>query len=140
MASKVLLRMCPSWPLSKSRVIQHPPSTMLTGDALAGFPHYWLGLACLDLSVDHFILALKKDLSVDPKSQISSTCKSTQIHITSKNNTNSTRTIHTAIHFFTLELNTGRQSGQLTPDNSVQNNNLLSSIWPPAPSIALYPL
>jgi hypothetical protein len=101
MASKVLLRMSPSWPLSKkSRLIQHPPSTMLTEDALAGFPRYWLGLACLDLSVDPSILALKKDWRVEPKFQISSTCKSTQTHITSKNNTNSTRTIHTAIPIF----------------------------------------
>jgi hypothetical protein len=113
---------------------------MLTGDALAGFPCYWLGLACLDLSVDTFILALKKDWSVDTKSQISSTCKSTQIHITSKNNTNSTRTIHTAIHIFYTRIKHWQTICQLTLDNSVRNNNLLSSLRPPAPSIALYPL
>ncbi len=96
MVSKVLLRMSPSWPLSKSRQIQHPITATLTGDALADFPPCWLGLACLDLSVD-------------PKSRISSTCKSTQIHTTSKINTNSTRTIYRAIHICTLKLNPGRQ-------------------------------
>ncbi len=95
-ALMVLLRMSPSWPLSKSRLIKHPPSATLTGDTFAGFPRWWLGLACLDLSVD-------------PKSQILCTCKSTQICITSKNITNSTRIIYTAIHILTLELNPGRR-------------------------------
>jgi hypothetical protein len=90
MALMVQLQMSSSWPPSKHRLIQQPPSAMITGDTLAGFPCSWLGLACLDLSVD-------------PKYQISSTCKSTQICIT-----NNARIIYTAMHIFTSKLNPGR--------------------------------
>jgi hypothetical protein len=60
-----------------------------------------------------------------PKSQISSTCKSTQIHITSKNNTNSTRTKYTAVHILhsnqTLadEMVWPAGSGKLCPEHSL---------------------
>jgi hypothetical protein len=50
-----------------------------------------------------------QDLSGDTKSQISNTCKSIQICITSKNNTNSTRITHTPTHILTLELNLGEE-------------------------------
>jgi hypothetical protein len=92
---RVLLRMSPSWPPSKSRLIQHPSLAMLTRDSLAGFPRCWPGLAWLGMAC--------LDLNVDSKSQIWSTCKSPQIHITSKNNTNSIKIIYTAIHIFRLD-------------------------------------
>jgi hypothetical protein len=53
---------------------------------------HWLGLPGLGLAC--------LDSSVDPKSQISSTCKSPKICITSKNNTNSTRIIETQQYIF----------------------------------------
>ncbi len=99
MASMVLLRMSPSWPCSNSILIQHPSSAMLTGDTLVGFPCCRLGLAWLSLAC--------LDFSVDPKSQILRTCKSTQIRITSKNNTNSTWIMYTAIHIVTFKENPG---------------------------------
>jgi hypothetical protein len=79
--SMPLLQMSPPWPLSKSRLVQHPLSAR-------GWRHLsrlpmlsaWLGLA--------YLACL--DLSTDPKFQILNTCKSSQIHITSKNNINST--------------------------------------------------
>ncbi len=60
----------------------------------------WLGLAhlaCLDLAID-------------PKSQILITCKSRQIHITSKNNAKSTIITYSNTHP-TSKLHPGRQDG-----------------------------
>ncbi len=100
MVLKVLLRMSPLWPLPKLNWCN-----ILSQLHWLGMP-WWdshaasvacLGFACLDLRAD-------------PKSQISSTCKSTQIHSTSKN-TNSTRTTYTAIHTFTLKLDSDRRVG-----------------------------
>jgi hypothetical protein len=65
--------------------------------ALAGFPLCWLGLAGPDPRPN-------PDLSVNLKSQILSTCKSTQILITSKNNTNNLEIIYIETYNFTLEL------------------------------------
>jgi hypothetical protein len=69
----------------------------------------WLGTP---LKVSHttclaWLGSTRPDLSVDPKSQIFSTSKLTQIHITSKKNTNSTEITYTATHNFTFELNPG---------------------------------
>jgi hypothetical protein len=88
MASMALLQISSPWPRSKSRLIHHPLSaTWLRMPWWASQAAGLAWLACLDLSVD-------------PMSQISSTCKSSQIYITSKNNTKSTRSIHTALHIF----------------------------------------
>jgi hypothetical protein len=48
----------------------------------------WIGLAYLASS----------DLAIDPKSQISNSCKLSQIHITGKINTNSAINTHSDIH------------------------------------------
>jgi ribulose bisphosphate carboxylase small subunit len=71
----------------------------------------WLGLTRLDLNVD-------------PKPQILSTCKSIRIHITSKNITNGTEIVYTAIYDITLEVNPSRRVGlaswlRITPSRTV---------------------
>jgi hypothetical protein len=103
--------MSPYWPLSKSRLIQHPLQAALLwkpqqASHVTGLA--WLGLA-------------RPDLSVDPKSQIPDP---PQISITSKNNTNSTETIHKTVHNFYFRTKPWQTSepGQLAPDNSVRNS------------------
>jgi hypothetical protein len=66
-----------------------------------GFPCCWLGLARLG----------PPRFECKTKSQILSTSKSIQIHITSKNNTNSTEIIYLAICDFAFRLNPSRWSG-----------------------------
>jgi hypothetical protein len=109
MTSMVLLRMSPSWPLSKSRLIQH--TLLATKLGMPWWASHAAGLFFLGL------LGLL-DLTIDPKfHQI----KSSQIHITSKNNTNSTKSIYIWIKFRQTS-----RSGQLAPGNSVWNNEKIS--------------
>ncbi len=97
----VLLRMSPSWPLPKSRLIQHP-LRHVAGNALVGFLYCRLGLAWPSLAC--------LDLSVDPGPQILNTCKSSQIHITSKTNTNSKNHRHGDTYFIS-GVNSGKRVG-----------------------------
>jgi hypothetical protein len=97
----VLLQMSPSWPLSKSRLIQHP-LRQVAENALVGFLYCRLGLAWPSLAC--------LDLSVDPRPQILNTGKSSQIHITSKTNTNSKNHGHGDTYFIS-GLNSGKRVG-----------------------------
>ncbi len=125
MVSMVLLRISPSWPLSKSRLIQYPTSATLTRDTLVGFPHCQFCLACLGLT--RFVLLRfecrfkvpdLEHLEINP-----------DLHHKQAQHKQYRNNIHSNTYFY-IQTKPCRMSwsGQLAPDNSVWNNTFPAKI------------
>jgi hypothetical protein len=115
-AAETLLALLPmslSWPLSQSRLLCNHPSHM-AWDASEGFQCCWLGLA------SPYLACL--DLAADPKSEISSTCKShgqtSQVRITQTAQRQCTQ----YIFYFILQSHGLIKKGQLAQNNLFGHN------------------